>query len=335
MSDIVVFLGPSLSLDEARSILPRATYLPPARQGDVLAALAARPTVIALIDGVFEQAPSVWHGELRSALDEGVVLLGASSMGALRAVELAPWGMEGVGEVFAAYRDGRLDDDADVALLHAEAEFGFRPLTVPLVNVLSLAEKALAAGLLSRAQALGLVEVARATHYKQRRWPELLATLPEMTRAGLERFRRDQPCDVKADDARACLRQAQDRATQGRRPVRAASVSVWGRRAALSQLGEAPDTSVGSTREGLRTLLLAEWARSAGLVPEASLVATFEGAAVLREVPLALRRRWAEAAALEEQLLQHPERLLAEAPLADEGPWVAAMRSGRKARRRG
>ena len=38
--------------------------------------------------------------------------------GAVRAAELDRYGMEGVGEIYASYRDGWLTADADVALLH-------------------------------------------------------------------------------------------------------------------------------------------------------------------------------------------------------------------------
>ena len=41
-----------------------------------------------------------------------------ASLGALRAAELDRFGMEGVGEIYAHYRDGRLTSDAEVALMH-------------------------------------------------------------------------------------------------------------------------------------------------------------------------------------------------------------------------
>ncbi|WP_239014256.1 TfuA-like protein [Archangium violaceum] len=69
------------------------------------------------------------------ALGQDVIVLGASSMGALRAAELHPHGMVGVGRIFEAYLEGRLSADDEVALLHGPAELGFRPLTLPLVNI--------------------------------------------------------------------------------------------------------------------------------------------------------------------------------------------------------
>jgi hypothetical protein len=101
----------------------------------VLAALADHPEVIVLVDGYYFTVPAVTHKELLYALDAGVRVIGAASLGALRAVELEPFGMRGVGEVFARYRSGEIDGDDEVALLHASAENGYRPLTVALVEV--------------------------------------------------------------------------------------------------------------------------------------------------------------------------------------------------------
>ena len=136
---IVAFLGPSLPAREAKGF----HLLPPARQGDVWRALGLRPRAIALIDGVFEAQPSVWHREILDALDAGVPVVGGASMGALRAAELRTLGMTGVGRIFRWYRDGTVIDDAEVALLHADAEHGYRALTVPLVNVRWSAQRCL------------------------------------------------------------------------------------------------------------------------------------------------------------------------------------------------
>src|SRR5437870_2197748 len=119
------------------------TGLPPAQQGDVWHALRLRPRAIALIDGVFESRPSVWHHEILDALDSGVQVFGGASMGALRAAELHSFGMVGVGRIFRWYRDEVIIDDSEVALLHAGAEHAWRPLTVPLVNVRWAAQQTL------------------------------------------------------------------------------------------------------------------------------------------------------------------------------------------------
>src|SRR5215467_11177439 len=102
----IVFLGPTLPRAQAAQVLD-ATYLPPARQGDIYrAGRAFRPTVIGLVDGRFMDTGAIWHREILWALSEGIHVFGAASMGALRAAELASFGMQGVGQIFTAYRDG-------------------------------------------------------------------------------------------------------------------------------------------------------------------------------------------------------------------------------------
>ncbi len=61
---------------------------------------------VGLIDGAFAETRAVWHREILWALSQGIHVFGAASMGALRAVELAPFGMRGVGTVYRAYQTG-------------------------------------------------------------------------------------------------------------------------------------------------------------------------------------------------------------------------------------
>ena len=42
--------------------------------------------------------------------------------------------MIGVGEIFEAFRDGRLEDDDEVAVIHGEAEGGYRNLSTAMVE---------------------------------------------------------------------------------------------------------------------------------------------------------------------------------------------------------
>src|ERR1043165_6997930 len=120
---VVVFLGPSLSVARARGIL-QADYRPPARKGDISGVLATGVATNALLAGVFHGAPSIWQREILAALDEGIDVLGASSMGALRAAELHSLGVVGHGTIFEWYRDGVITGDDEVALQHADEELG-------------------------------------------------------------------------------------------------------------------------------------------------------------------------------------------------------------------
>jgi hypothetical protein len=165
--DIVVFLGPSLPVDDARRTLA-ARYLGPACCGDVLRARRLRPRVIAIVDGLFAQTAAVWHKEIMLALDDGIAVFGASSMGALRAAELAPFGMIGIGRIFEAYRDGVYTDDDEVALLHGSAESAYREMSDAMVNIRATVAHAVRAGIVCPESAERIVLCARNTFYQER-----------------------------------------------------------------------------------------------------------------------------------------------------------------------
>lgn len=184
---IAVFLGPSLPAEEALAILPDVQLLPPAGQGDVYRALLdASPQAIGIIDGFFHQQPSVWHREILFALSEGVPVFGGASMGALRAAELAEYGMIGVGRVFEAYRAGRFepypepfDSDDEVAIVHGPRELGWPALSDALVDIRHACAEAEAAGLMRPGTRDALVALARAAPFAER----ALAALPAMGQA--------------------------------------------------------------------------------------------------------------------------------------------------------
>jgi hypothetical protein len=169
---IAIFSGPTLWNDPAAADF---TWLPPACRGDLLRVAAERPFAIGLIDGCFETVPSVWHKEILWALAHGVHVFGAASLGALRAAELARYGMRGVGTVFAQYAQGTLERDDAVAVLHAPAAHGFQPITEALVDMTATLDKAVADGVLDAASGRRLAGIAAATFFKERTWHEVLA----------------------------------------------------------------------------------------------------------------------------------------------------------------
>jgi len=227
---IAIFSGPTLWNDPVRGAAG-FTWLPPARRGDVLRAARRRPFAIGLIDGCFETVPSVWHKEILWALANGVHVFGAASLGALRAAELAPFGMRGVGRVFLQYADGTLERDDEVAVLHAPAELGFRPVTEALVDMRATLALAVAQGALDRPSGRRLATVAAAMFFKDRTWSEVLA------RAGgrFGRFRRwlkTNRAEVKRADARAMVDELRAFAAATRAPFAARGLdfrdtSLW------------------------------------------------------------------------------------------------------------
>ena len=168
-----VFLGPTLALCEARAELD-AVFLPPASQGDVYRVARKRPRSIGIVDGFFECVPAVWHKEILWAMAAGIHVFGSASMGALRAAELEPFGMEGVGRIFEAYRDGVLEDDDEVAVAHAPAERGYHPTSVAMADIrssLSAAEKNGVIGSVTRRRLEG---IAKGLFYPDRSWERIL-----------------------------------------------------------------------------------------------------------------------------------------------------------------
>ena len=147
---VCIFVGPTLSREAVVSVLD-AQCLPPAAQGDVYRAARLRPRAIGIIDGYFSGAPSVWHKEILWALSQGIAVFGSSSMGALRAAELHSFGMRGVGRIFEWFRDGVLEDDDEVAVVHGPAELGFAGASEPMVNVRATLARAVAEGVITPA----------------------------------------------------------------------------------------------------------------------------------------------------------------------------------------
>ncbi len=334
MKDLIVFLGPSLSLREARAVV-RADFRPPARQGDVFRALVSRPRAIALIDGVFEGAPSVWHHELRAALAAGVTVFGAASMGALRAVELGPEGMIGVGAIYERYANTPDADDGDVALLHADASHGFKALTVPMVNVVATLERAKKEKVLTAREVSAVTASARAIFFQDRRWPAIVAAskkpkLEAWLKAGNE-------VDQKGLDAALCLRTAKDfmnSAAQGPQP-RPFIGSSFVRRRRLTDVHAQRLARVQARADvrtleadGTKRLLLAAMAKAGGLT-----VTEHERLKARRLVPAAglsadERESIAEIVALEAKVLSLPERFVADGPSLLEGLALEAVLRG-------
>jgi hypothetical protein len=163
----VVFLGPTLKRSRAEELF-EADFRGPAAMGDITRATASHAEVIVLIDGIFESAPSVWHKEILWAISRSVTVIGAASMGALRAAELHNFGMLGHGRVFESYASGLIEDDDEVAVVHGPSECGWHPLTDAMVDIRDYALQAAENGLLSNIQSQQVVEHAKAQHFKNR-----------------------------------------------------------------------------------------------------------------------------------------------------------------------
>lgn len=207
---LAVFLGPSLPQHKAARILT-ANYYPPVRLGDVYRLLATGVKTIVIIDGVFHNMTPVWQREIVAALDLGISVVGASSMGALRAAELDRLGMVGVGRIYEWYRDGVIDGDDEVALLHAEAALGYQPISEPLVNIRHNLALAVERDILRADEADALIAHAKRRYFGERSYHLLLqlplvAALSPDRRADLTDLLTENPVNLKQLDALAALK---------------------------------------------------------------------------------------------------------------------------------
>ncbi|RKH21376.1 hypothetical protein D7X74_01465 [Corallococcus sp. CA047B] len=207
---VVIFAGPTLHGVKGREEL-EALYLPPAAQGDLYRAALAKPVAIGLIDGYFERVPSVSHKEILWAMKQGVHVFGAASMGALRAAELAAFGMEGVGEIHEAFASGALEDDDEVAVVHGDAGEGYRPLSEAMVNIRATLQAAGRAGALDPETRHRLERLAKGLFHAERSWPALFkrgqeAGLDEEGLAACRRFVAENRVDQKQLDGLCLLR---------------------------------------------------------------------------------------------------------------------------------
>jgi hypothetical protein len=232
---VYVFTGPTISAAEASDEL-EAVYLPPAAEGDVYRVTLQRPQAIGIIDGYFQSIPAVRHKEILWAMNRGVHVFGSASMGALRAAELAAFGMEGVGIIFKLYRDGVLEDDDEVAIAHGPAEVEFLAASEAMVNIRKTLQKAELLGVVSTELRVALEKIGKELFYPDRNYPLLLryaseCGLPETQLARLRQWLPENRVNQKRQDAVAMLRLMHRRLTKGLTPKKVsycfAHTAMW------------------------------------------------------------------------------------------------------------
>lgn len=133
MNRIVVFSGPSLCENESQFNGLKTTWQPPVQSGSLYKCQLRKGDVVLMLDGYYGNVPAIKHQEIIEFINEGVLIYGAASLGALRAAELHTVGMIGLGYVFNQYMVGLIDGDDEVAVLHDPIDFTSH--SVPLVNV--------------------------------------------------------------------------------------------------------------------------------------------------------------------------------------------------------
>jgi len=156
-----IFIGPSgVDVD-----LSGFDVRPPAQQGDIASAVLEGKDTLILIDGYFMHTLSPWHKEILFAISKGCRVIGAASLGALRAVECNRYGMEGAGEIYEWYKDGTCIDDADVAVAHTEGNYD--NVSVPIVNLIATVNA------LNDKSLINIIKDCRRIYYPERSWGKI------------------------------------------------------------------------------------------------------------------------------------------------------------------
>lgn len=192
MFKTIVFLETSLTHIEAKKILPNAVYMPSIKKGDVIRAIKNGYERIVIIDGNFGWTPSVWHKEILMAIDYGIEVFGASSMGAIRAAELHSDGMKGMGVVYSMYKNGAIDGDDEVAI--AFSAFNNQQ-TVPLINIRKTIEE------LNIESKKIILATIKKIFYAERTWEKIAEVVPE----NIFKLIKLNYLDIKKEDAISLL----------------------------------------------------------------------------------------------------------------------------------
>lgn len=207
MSYGVVFAGLTITQDQIERVLDDVMVLPPVKVGDIIHVCRLMPLYILVIDGAFEACGSVWHKEILYALSLNIPVLGAASMGALRAAELYEYGMIGIGLVYDYYKNGILIDDDEVAVSYTHGSQEIKPLSDAMINIRETVNLALSQHIISDDFSQEVIAHIKAKNYKIRNLLHYLKMdcCHEQAPVFLEWLERGNVIDPKKRDAEAAI----------------------------------------------------------------------------------------------------------------------------------
>jgi hypothetical protein len=206
VNESCVFVGPTRV---QKKNYPRVDFFPPAALGSVYRAFERGYRRIGIIDGFFGNTPSVWHKEIMFVIAKGGEVVGAASTGALRAAELAPLGMRGIGNIYRLYRRASIADDDEVCVTHAIEELDFMPLSEPMISIRYTLRDLRHRGIISDAEEKAIASELKAAHFSERTLDHIRAAIASQMPPGraatvaesYKTFRRD----AKGDDGKRLL----------------------------------------------------------------------------------------------------------------------------------
>lgn len=210
MLKIIIYTGLSIPFDEAREILDnddniKVIYRKPIKRGDLGLALKENPDIIGIIDGEFHQNSSVGHKEILNALNKNIIIVGSSSMGALRASEMDSLGMIGIGYVYEQYATGKVTSDDDVAVMLDSDTL--ESLSDPLINMDYVFTNAVSENIITQNEKEELIKIAKRTFYPKRNYSKTLkeSNLSKNKKNNLIDFIHNSK-DIKKEDGKELLK---------------------------------------------------------------------------------------------------------------------------------
>ena len=175
---IALFIGPSMT--EGTELGEEINIFGPIKSGDIYKLMTHGYNKIGIVDGVFHGVPSIWHREIRYAIEHGIDIYGSSSMGALRAAEMDTLGVTGVGQVYEWYSSGHVTGDDEVALCHLP-EYPYEATTIPLVDIRNILANKMNISIESKTHS-EVIELCRTIVYWHRTTKRLRNTFNEEKR---------------------------------------------------------------------------------------------------------------------------------------------------------
>lgn len=180
---VLVFCGPTLAGQKTlkESVKQNFIFHSPVKCGEILEARREGFSKILIIDGFFELTASVWHKEILDFIKNEGLILGCSSMGALRAAELEEYGMIGFGQIFQDFKNKTIRDDDEVTVSHLNQAQDFISLTDAMINIRYTVRNAVDKDLLHLDDAEKILNISKSTFYKKRNLKFLVRELSKQT----------------------------------------------------------------------------------------------------------------------------------------------------------
>lgn len=191
-----LFVGPTLHGVPAYLLKNlHFTLHPPVKRGDIEKLIHNEPPgKIILVDGTFQQYPSVGHAEILKALRKNWEVWGLSSMGAIRACEMQLYGMKGFGKVYERFLMDEDFSDDEVALIHG-IDPPFLPITEPLIHIREFINHIIRAEYITLAQGDFIIHKLKSTWYGFRTLSSVRTILASLVDLDIQKNILKELCD--------------------------------------------------------------------------------------------------------------------------------------------